>query len=101
MEIKKITNNILSFIIKRFIEIFGFCVSLLGLVLLASLLTYSPEDPNFIFSENTEIKNILGYRGSFVSDFFSRDRMMHSGDVVAANPSLHAELLKHLAKARK
>ena len=70
MEIKKITNNILSFIIKRFIEIFGFCVSLLGLALLASLLTYSPEDPNFIFSENTEIKNILGYRGSFVSDFF-------------------------------
>ena len=49
MEIKKITNNILSFIIKRFIEIFGFCVSLLGLALLASLLTYSPEDPNFVF----------------------------------------------------
>ena len=70
MEIKKITNNILTFIIKRFIEIFGFCISLLGLALLASLLTYSPEDPNFIFSENTEIKNILGYRGSFTSDFF-------------------------------
>ena len=70
MEIKKITNNILTFIIKRFIEIFGFCISLLGLALLASLLTYSPEDPNFIFSENTEIKNILGYRGSFTSDLF-------------------------------
>ena len=38
--------------------------------------------------------------GGFVSDFTSRDRVMHSGDVVAANPSLHAELLKHLAKAR-
>ena len=38
--------------------------------------------------------------GGFVSDFASRDRVMHSGDVVAANPSLHAELLKHLAKAR-
>jgi len=38
--------------------------------------------------------------GGFVSDFSSRDRVMHSGDVVAANPSLHAELLKHLAKAR-
>jgi myo-inositol-1(or 4)-monophosphatase len=38
--------------------------------------------------------------GGFVSDFASRDRGMQSGDVVAANPSLHAELLKHLAKAR-
>ena len=38
--------------------------------------------------------------GGFVSDFASRDRVMHSGDVVAANPSLHAELLKQLAKAR-
>ena len=38
--------------------------------------------------------------GGFVSDFASRDRVMQSGDVVAANPSLHAELLKHLAKAR-
>ena len=34
------------------------------------LLTYSPEDPNFIFPENTKIKNILGFQGSFVSDVF-------------------------------
>ena len=39
--------------------------------------------------------------GGFVSDFASRDRVLQSGDVVAGNPaSLHAELLKHLAKAR-
>ena len=38
--------------------------------------------------------------GGFVSDFASRDRVMLNGDVVAANPSLHAELLKQLAKAR-
>ena len=38
--------------------------------------------------------------GGFVSDFASRDRVMQSGDVGAANPSLHAELLKHLAKSR-
>ena len=24
--------------------------------------------PNFIFPENTDIKNILGYQGSFISD---------------------------------
>ena len=37
-------------------------------MLLASLLTYSPEDPNFIFPDNTEIKNLLGFQGSFISD---------------------------------
>lgn len=34
--------------------------------------------------------------GGFVSDFGSRDRALASGDVVAANPSIHAELLKTL-----
>ena len=34
--------------------------------------------------------------GGFVSDFTSRDRALDSGDVVAANPSIHAELLKCL-----
>jgi len=38
--------------------------------------------------------------GGFVSDFVSRDRVLQSGDVVAGNPAIHAELLKHLAKAR-
>ena len=38
--------------------------------------------------------------GGFVSDFASRDRALQSGDVVAGNPAIHAELLKHLAKAR-
>lgn len=34
--------------------------------------------------------------GGFVSDFASRDKSLESGDVVAGNPALHAELLKHL-----
>ena len=34
--------------------------------------------------------------GGFVSDFASRDRALDSGDIVAANPSIHAELLKCL-----
>ena len=28
------------------------------------------EDPNFIFPDNTKIKNILGFQGSFISDLF-------------------------------
>jgi len=70
MEIKKILDNSLNFLIKRFIEMFGLIISILSLLLLISLIGYSPDDPNFIFPDNTEIKNFLGFRGSFVSDLF-------------------------------
>ena len=70
MNIKNIANNILIFLIKRLIEIFGIIISLIGILLLISLISYSPSDPNFIFPENTEIKNLLGYQGSYISDLF-------------------------------
>ncbi len=68
MDIKKLSNTALAFIIKRLIELFGICIFLLGILLIIALISYSPEDPNFIFPENTEIKNILGFQGSFTSD---------------------------------
>ena len=44
---------------------------LISILLLASIISYSPSDPNFIYeSEKTEIKNIAGFYGSVVSDFF-------------------------------
>ena len=70
MDIKKFVNTLISFTIKRLIEIVGIIVAATGLLLLIALLSYSPEDPNFIFSENTEIKNILGFNGSYISDLF-------------------------------
>ena len=70
MEIKKILENTANFLIKRLIEVFGLFISILSVLLLIALLSYSPEDPNFIFPDNTEIKNILGSKGSFVSDLF-------------------------------
>ena len=70
MEIKKILENTSNFLIKRFIEVLGLFISILSVLLLMALLSYAPEDPNFIFPDNTEIKNILGSRGSFVSDLF-------------------------------
>jgi len=70
MEIKKILENTSNFLIKRFIEVLGLFISILSVLLLIALLSYAPEDPNFIFPDNTEIKNILGSRGSFVSDLF-------------------------------
>ena len=70
MDIKKTANLLINFTIKRLAEIFGIVIFAAGLLLFLSLLTYSPEDPNFIFPENTEIKNILGFKGSFVADLF-------------------------------
>ena len=70
INIKKITNITLVFIIKRLSEIFGILISLAGLILFISLISYSPEDPNFIFPENVEIENLLGFRGSYISDLF-------------------------------
>ncbi len=69
MDIKKLSNIVLTFITNRLIEIFGICILLMGVLILIALISYSPEDPNFIFPENTIIKNVLGYQGSFTSDF--------------------------------
>ena len=68
MEIKELINKCINFSIKRFTELFGAVLSLAGLLLSIALITYSPEDPNFIFPENTEIQNILGFKGSFIAD---------------------------------
>ncbi len=70
MSIKKISNRALQFTINRMIEILGISVVAIGFLLLIALISYSPNDPNFIFPENAEIKNLLGFQGSFISDLF-------------------------------
>ncbi|MDC0926460.1 DNA translocase FtsK [Candidatus Pelagibacter sp.] len=70
MNIRKTANLLLNFAIKRLAEIFGILISLAGGLLFLSLITYSPNDPNFIFPENTKIQNLIGFQGSFVSDLF-------------------------------
>ena len=70
MNIKKTASLLLNFAIKRLAEILGIVIFLSGLALLAALVTFSPDDPNFIFPENTQIKNLLGFKGSFISDLF-------------------------------
>ena len=70
MNIKKTAYLLLNFAIKRLAEIFGVLISLAGGLLFLSLITYSPNDPNFIFPENTKIENLMGFHGSFISDLF-------------------------------
>tara|TARA_B100000902_G_scaffold140790_1_gene138719 strand:- start:2101 stop:4215 length:2115 start_codon:yes stop_codon:yes gene_type:complete len=70
MDIKKITNTAFIFTIRRIIEIFGLIISGIGILILISLISYSPTDPNFIFPENIQIKNTIGFYGSYTSDLF-------------------------------
>ena len=70
MKLKILANNVINFGVNRVIEIFGLAIFLTGILLLTSLITFSPEDPNFIFPNNTNIQNILGFRGSFTADIF-------------------------------
>ena len=53
MDIKKLANTVLFFTIKRLIEILGILISFIGIFLFISFITYSPDDPNFIFPENS------------------------------------------------
>ena len=53
----QILAKINNFIKKRLIELCGIVLSLFGLFVLSAIITYSPDDPNFIYStENTQIK---------------------------------------------
>ena len=70
MNIKDLSKKSLDFTIKRVAEIIGILFICASTLLFLSLTSYSPEDPNFIFTDNTEIKNILGLRGSYASDLF-------------------------------
>ena len=70
MEFKKLANNTFNFGINRIIEILGLGIVIIGILLLISLASFSPNDPNFIFPNNTEIKNLLGFNGSYTADLF-------------------------------
>jgi S-DNA-T family DNA segregation ATPase FtsK/SpoIIIE len=70
MKLKKLANYAINFGINRIIEIFGLVILIAGILLLVSLISFSPDDPNFIFPDKTDIKNILGFRGSFTADIF-------------------------------
>ena len=68
MKLKILADNAINFGLNRVIEIIGVAIFLTGILLIASLITFSPDDPNFIFPNNIEIKNILGFHGSFTAD---------------------------------
>ena len=50
---KELINKIGTFCVNRLAELVGIIIILASIFIFASLVTYSPEDPNFIFPENT------------------------------------------------
>ena len=71
---KNMTSQFLSkinnFTKNRLIEALGILLMCSSIFLIISIVSYSPSDPNFIYSpEDSEIKNIAGFYGSVISDF--------------------------------
>ena len=70
MVIKTYFEKSLIFVIKRVTELIGLFLMIIAILLSISLISYSPDDPNFIFPENLIVNNILGSKGSFTADIF-------------------------------
>ena len=66
----QILSKLNHFVKNRLIELCAILLICFGIFILFSILSYSPSDPNFIYSsESTEIKNVGGFYGSVISDF--------------------------------
>ena len=69
MEFASFLTKTKVFLTKRIAEFFGFIIIIFSTLLLISILSYSPDDPNFIVNDTDKIANWLGFRGSVISDF--------------------------------
>tara|TARA_Y100001970_G_scaffold275566_1_gene376985 strand:+ start:8741 stop:10828 length:2088 start_codon:yes stop_codon:yes gene_type:complete len=69
MEFTNFFTKTRDFLIRRLAECTGIVLILVSFLTFISLISYSPNDPNFINNGINEVKNILGFRGSVVSDF--------------------------------
>ena len=69
MNIEKNVEKIKNFTLKRLIEFIGTLILIISILILLALISYSPDDPNFIYPENQKIKNFLGINGSISADF--------------------------------
>ena len=67
----QILVKINNFVKNRVIELMGFLLILTSLFIMVSIISYSPSDPNFIYSpETTEIKNVGGFMVALFQTFY-------------------------------
>ena len=65
-----IYNNVANFVKKRTFELMGLLLIFSSLALTLSFITYSPNDPSFIYGgDGKTIKNFFGIYGGIISDF--------------------------------
>ena len=65
-----IYNNLINFIRKRAFELMGLSLIFSSIALTLSFITYSPEDPSFVYdNDGRVIQNFFGIYGSIISDF--------------------------------
>ena len=69
MNIKNTVGKARDFTLKRLIEFIGILILFSAILVFLALISYSPNDPNFIYPKNQEINNILGINGSIAADF--------------------------------
>ena len=69
MNFKKNVEKVKDFTLKRLIESIGILLLIFSILIFIALISYSPNDPNFIYPKNQEINNILGINGSISADF--------------------------------
>ena len=63
----KTFNTLTKFLNNRIVELMGIFLIIFSICLLLAILTYSPDDPNLLYTpENKKINNLLGLRGSIV-----------------------------------
>ena len=68
--ITNLNNSVTNFIKKRTFELLGLSLIFVAIILFISFITYSPDDPSFIYGDqNSSIENFLGIYGSIISDF--------------------------------
>ena len=70
MNIKNFIDKSAIFLIRRIFECFGILLVVISVLFFISLISYSPEDTNLIFDNGSDIENLMGSYGSFVSDIF-------------------------------
>ena len=62
--------SLTNFLKKRTLELIGLVLIIVSVSLFISFITYSPNDPSFVYGEkNLATNNFLGKYGSFISDF--------------------------------
>ena len=95
MNIKKIANITLEFTINRLIEIFGIIILSFGILLFIALISYSPNDPNFIFENDPSYQGVKLWdqdgNAAFVNSFLECEHYVSGGWVQSPTSSLISE----------